>query len=120
MADVGSSSDGSSTSYDYNKSSPLKQTKRKGDNNNIAPSKKAKEEQIVEKLSSDELTFSTLLPFKNHREGEAYFNQQMRTYTTDPPTKHFATALRKVMKDPDLATPQKDPLGIIEAWDKWQ
>lgn len=115
--EVDSSSDSSPPGYGYKESSPLKQTKRKAHEKITGPSKKVKEEAVIEKFSSDELHFSTMLPFKNHPNGELFFNKQVNEYEDESPPKHFVTALSNVMKEP--TSNQKDPLGIIEAWEKW-
>ena len=62
-----------------------------------------------------------MIPYKNHADGEVKFNNLMKqlNYTSEPPLKYFVKTLKLVMEDKTLHTPQKDPLGIIEAFAKW-
>jgi hypothetical protein len=71
--------------------------------------------------STNELHYSSLIPYKNHPDGELKFNALMKAlnYTIEPPPKYFVKTLKLVMEDKTLQTAQKDPLGIIEAFAKW-
>jgi hypothetical protein len=74
-----------------------------------------KEEQKMENLSSGELTWNTLLPYKNHINGEKRFNESVRKHPDDPTPQWFVTTLKMVLNDETLRPRQEDPLGIVEA-----
>ena len=87
---------------------------------NILPgSPAAKKRKMDKEGDEDELHFGTLIPFKNHDEGLKSFSYNVRTFTTEPAPRHFVEALETVMKDETLTPRQTDPLGIVEAWKKY-
>lgn len=82
--------------------------------------KRQSTEHSNEQLILEELKWDTLLPYKNHPDGEKKFNDHLKRRPNDPTPMWFVTTLQNVMKDESLQPPQKDPLGIIEAWEKWE
>jgi hypothetical protein len=92
--------------------SPRKPMKGKG-----GMTKKSSEAVPKEKFSAEELTWDTLLPYKKHPLGEKKFNQLAQNAQYIP--KLFVNTLKKVMEDPKVDPPQKDPLKIVEAMEIW-
>ena len=43
----------------------------------------------------------------------------MKTFTSKPASRHFVEALENVMSDETITPHQKDPLGIVQAWKKY-
>jgi hypothetical protein len=110
-----SSSNTSTPARQVQDSPAQKQKKSKGKGKNPGSAQK-KEEQKMENLSSGELTWNTLLPYKNHINGEKRFNESVRKHPDDPTPQWFVTTLKMVLNDETLRPRQEDPLGIVEAW----
>ena len=60
-----------------------------------------------------------MIPFKNHEEGLKAFSLNVKTFTSEPAPRHFVEALENVMSDKAITPCQTDPLGIVEAWKKY-
>lgn len=66
--------------------------------------------------ANNDLNFNSLIHFMKHPMGFKRFSDSVRKYPTDPAPKFFVSSLQSVIEDnPD----QRDPLEIVQAWDKW-